>query len=99
MSRAAAVVLHRLTGSAFFPGGLAGYHAEPYELTVELGPSEPVDLHWATYHDAAAQAGEAAIRGGHAIRPDDVDGRRVGAEVAARAVERAWRYFDGSARP
>jgi hypothetical protein len=98
-ARAAAGVLHRLTGSERFPGGLARRRAEPGELNVELGPSRPVELLWATYYDAADQAGEAAVRAGQALRRDDVDGRSVGAAVAESVVARAAGYYDGSARP
>jgi hypothetical protein len=98
-SRAAAVVLERLTGSSAFPGGQAGYRAEPGSLALEMGPFEPVELMWRSYADAAAQAGESGLLGGIATPRDDVEGQRVGAEVGRQAVERAARHFVGSALP
>jgi hypothetical protein len=98
-SRAAAVVMHRITGSEFFPGGFGFYRAEPGYLFFEYGPSEPIELQWATYYDAADQAGQSRLWGGIHIRHDDFDGRRTGAVVGERAIERVQAYFDGSARP
>lgn len=98
-SRAAAAVLERLTGSSAFPGGQAGHRADPGFLALERGPFEPVELTWASYADAAAQAGESGLWGGISTRRDDIDGQRVGAEVGRQAVERAARHFAGSAVP
>jgi hypothetical protein len=96
-SRAAAVVLADLTGSEFFPGGLFTYRLEPGYLFFEYGPTEPFELQWATYYDAADQAGQSRLYGGIHVRHDDFDGRRIGARVGAAALEHARAYFDGSA--
>jgi hypothetical protein len=96
-SRAAATVLASLTGSDAFPGGLFKYHFEPGSLAFELGPSVPIDLEWATYFDAADQAGQSRLWGGIHVTPDDLDGRRAGAKIGAQALARATRFFDGSA--
>ena len=63
-SRAAAEVLAAYTGSAFFPGGL--YHSKipAGGLKFEAGPSAEIDLQWATYFDAADQAGRSRLWGG-----------------------------------
>ncbi|HTV17550.1 MAG TPA: hypothetical protein VMG12_02735, partial [Polyangiaceae bacterium] len=90
---AAAAVLAALTGSDYFPGGLAGARVE--RLRFERGPSEPVELEWATYTEAADQAGEAGIWSGTQLEPDVGAGRRVGARAAELALERARRLFDG----
>jgi len=55
-------------------------------------------LQWATYYDAADQAGISRIYGGIHIQPDDFAGRRVGSKVGIRAVTRAKTFFDGTAR-
>jgi hypothetical protein len=98
-SRAAAVVLSELTGSPAFPGGLASYRFEPGYLFFERGPSAPVMLEWATYFDAADQAGQSRLWGGIHVRQDDLDGRRTGAVVGESALELARTYFDGTAVP
>ncbi|MDW3178626.1 MAG: vanadium-dependent haloperoxidase [Acidimicrobiia bacterium] len=59
-SRAAAEVLTELTGSPYFPGGLATHTVEPGGLLHEAGPTQTVTLQWATYRDAADQAGISA---------------------------------------
>jgi hypothetical protein len=98
-SRSAAVVLSGLTGSETFPGGYASYVFEPGYLFNENGPSAPVRLGWATYFDAADQAGQSRVWGGIHVRHDDFDGRRIGAVVGASALALAERYFDGTAVP
>jgi hypothetical protein len=97
-SRAAAEVLADVTGSPFFPGGLASYTAEANTfLTFEEGPSVRVQLQWATYFDAADQAGQSRLWGGIHLQPDDFEGRRVGAQVGRQALARARRYIEGPA--
>ena len=87
-SRAAAVVLERLTGSPRWPGGSAGFTAKADEFLVfEAGPSVDVPLVWATYRDAADQSALSRIWGGIHPPADDLPGRRVGAAVG----EAAWR--------
>jgi hypothetical protein len=98
-SRAAATVLSELTGSAHFPGGLLTYDFEPGYLFFEQGPAARVRLSWATYFDAADQAGQSRVWGGIHVPVDDFDGRRVGAAVGTSVVELVRGYFDGSAAP
>lgn len=99
-SRAAAVALEQLTGDAFFPGGLATFSAVENEyLVFEQGPSTSVTLQWATYADAADQAGQSRLWGGIHIAPDDFDGRVIGATVGELAVDKARLYYDGTAQP
>jgi hypothetical protein len=97
-SRAGAEVLTALTGSAFFPGGLSEFVAtKDRYLTFERGPSTDVRLQWATYFDAADQAGQSRLWGGIHIEPDDFGGRRVGQDIARRALELARAHFEGRA--
>ena len=93
-SRAAAEVLTLITGSAFFPGGLGTY--TNYVLGFENGPSQPVTLQWATYYDAADQAGISRIWGGIHPPIDNLAGRRAGAQCGQGVWALAQRYFDGS---
>jgi hypothetical protein len=99
-SRAAAEALTQLTGSPYFPGGLGEFTAPKNAfLKFEIGPSETVVLQWATYYDAADQAGQSRIWGGIHIRADDFGGRIMGATIGADAWDKAVAYFDGTARP
>jgi hypothetical protein len=97
-SRSAAEVMADLTGSPLFPGGLGEVTLSPGFLSFEKGPSAPVKLQWATYYDAADQAGQSRIWGSIHIEPDDFAGRKVGSLVGKGAVALARKYFDGSAR-
>lgn len=99
-SRAGAEVLTRLTGSPWFPGGLGEYVAPANAyLVFEDGPSTDVRLQWATYQDAADQAGQSRIWGGIHLWPDDTYGRQLGHIVGHLAVDEALLWFEGSARP
>lgn len=95
-SRAAAEVLTRITGSAFFPGGLMGYTYAAGDLEFELGPTSDVELQWATYYDAADQAGISRLYGGIHVPADDGPGRRIGSACGIEAWDLAVKYYDGS---
>ncbi|TML69902.1 MAG: hypothetical protein E6G11_08780 [Actinobacteria bacterium] len=98
VSRAAAEVLAAYTGSPYFPGGLYEQTFAPGYLKFEGGPSKPVTLEWATYYDAADQAGISRLYGGIHIAADDFAGRRIGSRVGKQAWALAERYFAGAAR-
>jgi len=93
-SRSAAEILAAFTGSPFFPGGLGTY--TNYVLGFENGPSVPIDLQWATYYDAADQAGISRIWGGIHPPIDNYAGRRAGSQVGKAVWALAQRYWDGS---
>jgi hypothetical protein len=96
-SRAAAEVLTAFTGDGFFPGGLGEWTVPPGSLAFEAGPVEPVTLQWATYYDAADQAGLSRLYGGIHVRADDFAGRVMGSICGAGAWEQAQRYWAGTA--
>jgi len=96
-SRAAAEVLTSFTGSEYFPGGFGSVTIKSGELKNELGPTADVSLQWATYYDAADQAGQSRIWGGIHIQADDFSGRRLGFECGTAAWALAQRYFSGTA--
>lgn len=97
-SRAAAEVMTAITGSEFFPGGMA-VHDVPANtgLGFEKGPSQAVELQYATYFDASDFAGISRIYGGIHPPVDNLTGRRVGSQVGKDVWDLAKRYFDGSA--
>lgn len=96
-SRAAAEVLTGLTGTPNFPGGLARWTVEQGTLLHEEGPTDDVELQWATYFDAADQAGLSRLYGGIHIPQDDIEGRIIGAQAGTAAWALAQTYFDGTA--
>jgi hypothetical protein len=95
-SRAAAEVMTAMTGSAFFPGGVSGYTIPVGSLKNEMGPTDDIKLEWATYYDAADQAGQSRLLGGIHIRADDFTGRRIGSECGLAAWARAQLYYAGA---
>lgn len=87
-SRAAAEVLTLFTGSEYFPGGLATHDFPAGKgLGFEAGPAKDVQLQWATYADAADQAGLSRLYGGIHIPADDFTGRSMGALAGLDAFE------------
>ncbi|MEL6983147.1 MAG: vanadium-dependent haloperoxidase, partial [Actinomycetota bacterium] len=92
-SRVGAEILTAFTADPYFPGGLAEHTVEPGGLIHEAGPAETVTLQWATYQDAADEAGRSRLYGGIHIAADDLAGRQVGVEVADAAWARAADLF------
>ncbi|MGD8487063.1 MAG: vanadium-dependent haloperoxidase, partial [Chloroflexota bacterium] len=97
-SRAAAEVLAAMSGTPYFPGGLGTWTVPAGSLHFELGPSVDVPLQWATYYDAADQAGISRLYGGIHVEADDLRGRVIGSECGVAAWDTAQRYWEGSAR-
>lgn len=96
-SRAAAEVLAAFTATPYFPGGLASYTTPQWGLAFEHGPTTPIALEWATYYDAADQAGQSRLFGGIHIRADDFAGRELGSKCGIAAWQLAGSYFAGAA--
>jgi hypothetical protein len=96
-SRAAAEVLTGFTGSEYFPGGSSSWTTKAGELKVESGPTNDVTLEWATYYDAADQAGVSRLYGGIHIPADDFTGRQLGSQCGKEAWALAEHYFAGTA--
>jgi hypothetical protein len=98
-SRAAAEALTGFIGSEYFPGGLGEWTVKAGSLKFEAGPTSDVVLQWATYFDAADQAGVSRLYGGIHIAADDFAGRRIGAECGKAAWALARRYYAGPDLP
>lgn len=92
-SRSAAEVLAGITGSEYFPGGMASTTYETGQLEFEAGPADPVTLEWATFFDASDQAGQSRLYGGIHIPADDRDGRIMGSEIGKTAWARAQQLW------
>lgn len=93
-SRSAAEIMTSFTGSKWFPNGLGSYTIN--HLAFEAGPTQPVTLQWASYYDAADQAGLSRISGGIHPPADDLTGRRIGSQVGTNTWALARKYFEGS---
>jgi len=94
-SRAAAEVMTAFTGTPYFPGGISMWTVPAGELQVESGPTQDVTLQWASYYDAADQAGISRLFGGIHISADDLEGRKIGSQVGSAVWELARRHFEG----
>lgn len=94
-SRAAAEVLTGITGSEYFPGGLSEWTVKRGSFRVEAGPSADIVLRWATYYDAADQAGQSRLYGGIHVQADDFTGRILGSTCGIDALALARRYYAG----
>ncbi len=93
-SRAAAEVMTSITGDAYFPGGMGVFEAPKNEyLVFEDGPSDSLQLQWATYRDASDQCSLSRIWGGIHPPMDDIAGRKIGIEVAADAISFADQFW------
>lgn len=96
-SRAGAEVLTRMTGTPFFPGGMGTFLAPKDEfLEFETGPTEDIVLQWATYQDAADEAGISRLYGGIHVRADDFEGRIMGFQIGQDAFDLATVYWNQS---
>ena len=96
-SRAGAEVLTTITGDPFFPGGIGSFMApQDTFLAFELGPSTNIVLQWATYYDAADQAGISRLYGGIHVPPDDGPGRIVGQQCGLNAYSLAEKILGRS---
>ena len=52
-------------------------------------------LQWATYYDAADQAGQSRLYGGIHIAVDDFNGRKIGSACGIEALALARLYYTG----
>jgi membrane-associated phospholipid phosphatase len=95
-SAAGATVLALWTGSERFGSAVT---FPPGSSVIEPGitPKRTVTLSWATFHDAANQAGISRRYGGIHFKAGDLAGRATGDLLGAQAFAKALTYFKGKA--
>ena len=95
-SAASAEVLRLFTGSNAFG---ASYVVRAGSSFVEPGvaPASDVTLSWATFEDAAVEAGVSRRYGGIHFKDGDLASRKMGRQIGALVLSKAQTYFDGSA--
>jgi hypothetical protein len=95
-SAAGAEILRKFTGSDRF-GGSVTIPRGSSRIEPGLTPARDVTLTWATFSDAAAQAGISRRYGGIHFTQGDLDARSAGRAVARRCWAKAKTYFAGTA--
>ena len=93
-SAAAAEILKRFTGSDVFGSGVtipAGSLA--FETST---PAQPITLSWATFSEAADQAGISRLYGGIHFESGDLTGRQLGRLVGDAVWNRGMAYISGA---
>ncbi|MBK8092496.1 MAG: vanadium-dependent haloperoxidase [Verrucomicrobiaceae bacterium] len=95
-SRAAAESLALITGSPYFPGGFHHHTYLANTMQIDLGPSVDIDLQWASYYDAADQAGASRRYGGIHPVEDDLPARIVGSTAGITAFTKAEKFWLGT---
>jgi len=93
-SAAGAEILKLFTGSDRF-GGTTTFRAGSSKVEPGLVPSGDITLSWATFSDAADQAGMSRRYGGIHFERGDLDARATGRIAAQMAWKKAQEYWDG----
>ena len=65
-------------------------------MQIDLGPSVDVDLQWATYYDAADQAGQSRRWGGIHPAEDDYHARILGSQTGKSSFSLSEKYWNGT---
>jgi hypothetical protein len=100
-SRAGAEILTKLTGSPYFPGGLytSTITTNSHFLVFEHGPTQDIQLQYASYYDASNEASLSRMYGGIHPPTDDGHGRWIGTQVANTSFQKALMLFNGTPLP
>ncbi len=94
-SAAGAEVLRLFTGSDSFGGSVV---FEPGSTQFESGvPADETTLSWATFTEAADEAGVSRLYGGIHFTEGDLNGRERGTETGSSAFDLAQSFIDGTA--
>ncbi len=96
-SAAGAEILRRWTHSDNF-GASVTFPVGSSVIEPGLTPAESITLYWATFTDAANQAGISRRYGGIHFETGDLVGRVTGRLVGTQAWKKAVSYFRGAAR-
>jgi hypothetical protein len=97
-SAAAAKILTLWTGSERFDFAVT-LRAGSSKIEPGITPAHDILLRWATFQDAADEAGMSRRYGGIHFRRADLGGRFLGRTVAFEVWTRAQTYVEGTAKP
>lgn len=93
-SSAAATILKLFTGSSFF-GDSVVIPAGSSPVEPGITPSVPITLSWATFRDAANEAGDSRRYGGIHFADGDFNGRELGKKIGKTVFEIAEFFING----
>ncbi|MBE9052560.1 phosphatase PAP2 family protein [Nostocales cyanobacterium LEGE 11386] len=95
-SAVGAEILKLFTGSDFFGGSVTiAAGSSLFETT----PATDITLNWATFTDAADEAGISRLYGGIHFRDGDINGRILGRQVATKAWSQAQSFISPTQVP
>ena len=92
-SMAAAEVLKRFTQSDTFGGSYT--QTVPLRVEPTLAGAVGITLKWATFSEAAQEAGESRLYGGIHFYEGNVAGLALGRKVGTQAFDKAFTYWTG----
>jgi Domain of unknown function (DUF6851)/VCPO second helical-bundle domain len=95
-SAAGAEILKRFTGSDSF-GASVTFLRGRSKVEPGMTPQSPLTLSWATFSDAANQAGDSRRFCGIHFLEGDMEGRRTGRLVAQEVWKKAMTFIEGTA--
>lgn len=90
---AASTVMAIVTGNDYFPGGLGRWAVPQHSFKLDVGPTAPLELQWATFSDAAGQCGVARVVGGNHALLDNAAAIKMGATIGQKAYSESMKYF------
>lgn len=92
-SAAAATILECFTGSGEF-GGCTVIDRGSSKIEKGLTPRQEITLEWATFSEAAEQAGLSRLLGGIHFQKANMDGQQLGKSIGLSAWKKALHYFN-----
>lgn len=95
-SAVSAEILKSFTGSDDF-GASATLAAGSSKIEPGITPSTEITLSWATFTEAAEEAGISRLFGGIHFMDGNLQGRKMGRKVGALVWQKAQTYFNGTA--
>jgi hypothetical protein len=96
-SRSSATVLSLFTGDDYF--GFSTVLPANFGRVEPGIPTEPTTFSYATFGDAAAEAGRSRLFGGIHFKDDNTTAQQVGRLIGVQAWSKALTYFNGTASP
>jgi hypothetical protein len=97
-SAASAEVLKLFTGSDAF-GATATLMPGSSKIEPGVTPASAITLTWATFSEAAAEAGLSRLYGGIHFMDSNLEGQKMGRKIGATVFQKAQSYIDGTAAP